>query len=233
MDSYRTSYPLAKTEKCRVIENGYDEEIFDQALRTYSEPKSTKYKAINIVHSGILYPDHRDPNPLFRAIKELKENWRTRNLTVTFSLRGAGYDDYYHELINSYGICEEVKLLSSIDYVSSVRELLGSDGLLLMQGASCNAQIPAKIYEYFRVGKPILALVDSTGATAKTLSRAGISSVNFENNTEQLKQYIGEFCDAILNGTAERFTYTGDTETISRSYRSEQLRTLVEEVAYN
>ena len=51
---------------------------------------------------------------------------------------------------------------------------MGADLLLVFQGSHFNSQIPAKIYEYLRTGKPLLGLVDQSGDTATQLQ-------NFEN----------------------------------------------------
>ena len=50
---------------------------------------------------------------------------------------------------------------------------MDADALLLLQGGSCNHQIPAKTYEYLRAGKPILALTPDAGDTAELLRRSG------------------------------------------------------------
>jgi len=46
-----------------------------------------------------------------------------------------------------------------------------------MQASNCNAQIPAKIYEYLRAGKPLLALTDPQGDTAGVLVGAGLKDI--------------------------------------------------------
>ena len=53
-------------------------------------------------------------------------------------------------------------------------EMMQVDALLVMQASNCNAQIPAKIYEYLRAGKPILGLTDPEGDTAGVLRGAGL-----------------------------------------------------------
>ena len=57
----------------------------------------------------------------------------------------------------------------------ALAEQLAADGLLLFQAANCNHQIPAKLYEYLRAGRPILALTDAAGNTAATLRGAPLN----------------------------------------------------------
>src|SRR5690606_11187190 len=48
---------------------------------------------------------------------------------------------------------------------------LGADLLLVFQGTNFNTQIPAKIYEYLRAGRCIMALLDPSGDTAAQLRK--------------------------------------------------------------
>jgi len=48
---------------------------------------------------------------------------------------------------------------------------MGSDLLLVFQGSNFNTQIPAKIYEYLRSERPVLAVVDPAGGTAAQLDK--------------------------------------------------------------
>jgi hypothetical protein len=62
-----------------------------------------------------------------------------------------------------------VDLAPPIPYRQAVGEMLGADLLLVFQGPNFNSQIPAKVYEYLRAGRPILGLVDPKGDTAAQL----------------------------------------------------------------
>ena len=55
--------------------------------------------------------------------------------------------------------------------------MLTVDGLLVLQAANCNDQIPAKTYEYLRAQQPLLALTDPAGDTADVIRRAGIDTI--------------------------------------------------------
>ena len=55
--------------------------------------------------------------------------------------------------------------------------VLEVDGLLILQASNCNQQIPAKLYEYVRARRPVLALTDPVGDTAATLRGAGLTSI--------------------------------------------------------
>lgn len=77
-----------------------------------------------------------------------------------------------------------------------------ADGLLLIQGSTCNNQIPAKVYEYMRVGKPLLALTDPAGDTARLLKSTGFGSIVANDSTSDIVRGLTDFISQIRNGTA-------------------------------
>jgi hypothetical protein len=80
-------------------------------------------------------------------------------------------------MIDSFGIADLVFIEPSVAYRAALQEMMMADGLLLMQASICNHQIPAKLYEYARAGRPILGLTDHAGNTAQLLSNLGCPHV--------------------------------------------------------
>jgi len=60
----------------------------------------------------------------------------------------------------------------------------------LLQGSTCNEQIPAKAYEYIRARKPVIALTDEKGDTAQLLKDLGIGLIAALEDKEEIKQII-------------------------------------------
>ena len=187
---YRERYPEIRAGKSVVIENGYDEESFAraEAERAARGDASAALSAASpgslpgsspfvLLHSGIVYPDERDPRPLFAALGRLKRQGAVSAETFCLRLRASGYDAMLKELAASCAIDDLVSLEPAIPYHQALREMLEVDGLLVMQASNCNQQIPAKLYEYVRAKKPVLALTDPIGDTASTLRAAGLSSI--------------------------------------------------------
>ena len=183
---YLEKYPYKNSARIHVVENGYDEQLFEMAQTKQATRVSLEnQKALKIVHSGSLYPDHRDPTALLRAIKNLEPNLNNAPRKVEILFRATGYDDYYEKLINEFDLHEYVKLGEPISYIDSIVEMLETDALLLIQGKSCNNQIPAKLYEYLRSGRPILGLTDPHGATARKMQ--GLDGVFLADNESEVE----------------------------------------------
>lgn len=187
---YRARYPSA-ADKCRVIENGYDEEAF-----TDNEPQryGIADDQILMLHSGIIYPRDRDPSAFFAAITALIDTGKLERKRLRIRFRAPYHGDEVAALATQYKLDDVVEIAPPIPYREAIGEMLGADLLLVFQGSHFNSQIPAKIYEYLRTGRPIMGLLDPSGDTANQLSKfrevvlADISDK--ENIADQMQQWL-------------------------------------------
>jgi glycosyltransferase involved in cell wall biosynthesis len=173
---YRQRYPELSEKKCVLLPNGYDEEDF-AALPAASAAPLNSGAPVQLLHSGLVYPEERDPRPFFRALARLKRDGKISRETVQVNFRACGFEPFYAKQIAELGIEEVVCLLPRIPYMQALREYVASDALLLMQAKNCDHQIPAKAYEYFRLGKPILGLTTENGDTGMLLRQVGGSTI--------------------------------------------------------
>jgi hypothetical protein len=155
-----------------VFSNGYIEEEFVDVIA-----RSRDDHEIQILHSGLIYLHERNPRPLFQAIASLKGQGFFSSRKVRCILRAAGHEDVYSKWLKELNIDSVVELAPAIPYRDAIQEMFDVDGLLLMQGAGCNQQIPAKAYEYLRTRKPLLALTDRVGDTAALLIENGVRNI--------------------------------------------------------
>jgi len=169
---YRQRYP-AHAARIHLLENGYDEDSFAAAsLR----PSSAAGNTVRVLlHSGIVYPDERDPRQLLAALRLLHDEGAIQPGRLIVRLRAAVHDDLIRQLAQQYQVEHYVELCPAVGYVDALREMTQVDGLLVLQAANCNQQVPAKLYEYLRANRPILCLTDPGGDTAAVLRHAGVS----------------------------------------------------------
>ncbi len=197
---YLQRYPNLSPARCLVIQNGFDEEDFAQVRLSPVTPLPTT-KPLRLVHAGVIYPDDRDPLPFFRALSKLKKERAVSAKSLRIDLRATGSEEYYQRALTELGIEDVISLLPGIPYAQALQECADADGLLLLQAASCNHQIPAKAYEYLRLGKPILALTPEKGDTAKLLLNAGGTTIADLASTEDLYRTVPRFLSAVRAGT--------------------------------
>jgi glycosyltransferase involved in cell wall biosynthesis len=197
---YAERYPEQPASHWAVIENGYDEENFAQAETGLDRSPIGAPGQVTLVHSGILYPKERDPRPFFTALAELKGSGRVQAANLQIVLRATGSDDLYRPLLDSLGISDIVRLEPVIAYKEALREMLRADGLLLFQGSVCNHQIPAKLYEYYRAGRPIFSLVDPAGISARMLRDVGMTHQADIASPQRIATALTDFMDALAGG---------------------------------
>ena len=229
LEMYAQRYAEVPESRWAVIENGYDEENFRDAERGFEAKSLGRLGQITLIHSGVLYPQERDPRPFFSALQALKKSAEISSDTLRVVLRATGSDDFYRKMLDQYGISDLVELAPPIDYRTALQEMLCADGLLLFQAAMCNHQIPAKLYEYFRAGRPILALTDPSGNTAENLRKAGsmdiVNIADEKDIADGLRFFLGGLKESTLHGVGAK-----TAELNSRRSRTSELAHLLDEV---
>ncbi|MBD8531342.1 glycosyltransferase [Massilia sp. CFBP 13647] len=224
--AYRDKYPDADPAKFVMIENGYDEDNFTGAQ---AAAPAGAARPLLLLHSGIIYPSERDPVPFFQALATLLAEGKVSAATLQVRLRAAVHDAYLGALIDQYGIGAIVSLAPHLPYREALSEMLAADALLVLQGANCNCQVPAKLYEYLRARRPILALTDAAGDTAATLRSAGIDTIGPLDEPQRIAAVLLDFLARVPAGSV---VLPADDVVLgaSRKARAVQLAALLDDV---
>lgn len=196
---YLRTYPHIHAQRLILLENGYDEEVFANISRADVNGKREGRRLL-LLHSGIVYTKERDPTSFFRALGELKRRNILSAEQIEIRFRASANDALLAELAQKNDINDLITIAPSLPYGEALHEMAGADALLVMQAANCNSQIPAKVYEYLRVSRPILALTDVHGDTADLLKRASVSDILSLESTEAIVAGLPLFLDKLRNG---------------------------------
>lgn len=176
---FLSRYPTLSADKFVTITNGYDEPDFTSVT---PEPIAK----FEIFYSGVISGGNRNPRCLLAGVRwALDRGWLTEeDLQITFLGCGAYGSsaefrrDVAHHRLQSQVVTVEAR----ISYAQAINRAAGAAVLLVLseplgEGAEVEAerrwshqQVPAKVYEYLRLGKPMLALV-SGGAVAELLEQ--------------------------------------------------------------
>jgi glycosyltransferase involved in cell wall biosynthesis len=222
-------HPAAARTRLTIIENGYDEASFAAAEHEAGHARSSG-RPLVLVHSGIVYPSERDPRPFFAALSQLRRDGTVSHSNLKVVLRATGNDDYLRGLIASHGIDDIVTLQPSIPYRAALAEMLAADGLIVLQADNCNDQVPAKLYEYLRARRPILALTDPRGDTAAVLRSAGIDTIGRLDSSEDISRLLVRFLD-LLRLQRAPVAQEAAIAAASRTSRTKELADLLDAVA--
>lgn len=200
LHDYAERFPaLYAARRLAVIENGYDERAFTD-LPTPA-PRQPGHPLV-LVHSGLLYPRGRNPVPFLTALAELRNSRAIDPDGVRVILRASRLEKEYAREIQRLGLEKMVFLPPPVSYRDALIEQAAADALLLFQGSEFDRQIPAKLYEYLRIGRPIFALVGDQGDTANVLRNTGGAELAPIDNVDGITDKLGAFIRALRDGRA-------------------------------
>lgn len=202
-DVMRKRYDDMPETKIRAILNGYDEADFANA---YTQPRQSNPR-LRILHAGNINASFRDPRPLFEAVGRMVQR---RDLTMTeCEIRFVGGGSYAESTqvraaIAEAGLSGSVTFSPRMSYEESLRELSTADVLLLLQASDDTVDlVPAKLYEYLRAQKPVLALVRGGGAVSEILQQTSGGWTADPSDITALDQALAEIVSAWRNDTLE------------------------------
>jgi hypothetical protein len=150
----------------------------------------------------LLYPRGRNPVPFLTALAELRNSKAIDPDGVRVILRASRLEKEYAHEIQRLGLEKVVFLPPPISYRDALIEQAAADALLLFQGSEFDRQIPAKLYEYLRIGRPIFALVGDQGDTANVLRNTGGAELAPIDNVDGITDKLGAFIRALRDGRA-------------------------------
>jgi hypothetical protein len=185
---------------------------------------------LTLLHSGIVYPKERDPTPLFAALRRLSDAGHIRADTFRIRFRAAVHDTLLRGLAREHGVEAFIETCPPVSYEDALQEMRCADALLVIQASDCNEQIPGKLYEYLRAGRPILCLSDSRGDTVALLQAAGVNSIAAIDVPDEVPLRIAEFLAAVREGRADLPTQDA-VQSASRRGRARVLARHLDEVA--
>lgn len=228
MHDYAERYPdAARGNRLTVIPNGFEESAFEGLMPHMVDRRG--FSALRLMHGGILYMDGRNPVPFLTALGHLKSAGLIGADSIQVVLRASGFEGTYQQHIERLGLAEIVSLAPQITSLESLKEQVEADGLLLFQGGHFNRQIPAKVYEYLRAGRPIFALVDELGDTAELLRRTGGAVLAPLDDVEAIKEGLIEFISLLRSGNAPK-PDAGVVKGLSRAEGAQQLARILDTV---
>lgn len=218
---YASRYPNYPKESLLTIANGYDDNLLLKA--PVADHHSTTHRSkltekLVFLHSGLLYPSERDPTAFFEAVSKLKREKRIHPARIEFRFRAAGHEEKYRPLVESYDISDCISFLAPISYDEAIEEMLTVDAFLLFQASNCNQQIPAKIYEYLALRKPIFALTDPVGDTGQLLASLGVKDIIPLDSVSAIATALPEFMASVATNSA----YIPSREQCSQFSRKSQ-----------
>ncbi|MDU7253018.1 MAG: TDP-N-acetylfucosamine:lipid II N-acetylfucosaminyltransferase [Clostridium sp.] len=162
-------------EKIITITNGYDEEDFQNI--ELSKEKNNKF---TIIHNGMLYMI-RTPETFLMAIKKLIDESKINKNKIEIIFSYTENKDKWINYLKENNMDSIVTFKDYMTHEDSVNLSINSNMLLLIvgPGEKNKGVYTGKIFEYLRMGKPILSLSPKDGVVDKLLNETRCGE-NFE-----------------------------------------------------
>ena len=210
-------------KKIHVIWNGYDPE---EPLAALPLPKRDQKV---LMHAGTLYGG-RHPGALVASLDRLIERGVLNPDRVR--LRLIGWMENTSVPWTSQPAFQALRDRGCLEYISevipqpeAVREMAEADGLLLLDlnDTGQAVQVPAKLFQYVRIGRPILAFTSPDSPSERILKNCGVPYVTVYPNAsdEQIDQRVASFFELSSEPTRpspwfeEQFNGEGQTRVLA------------------
>jgi glycosyltransferase involved in cell wall biosynthesis len=190
-----------------TIPNGFDPADFQPI-----DCSSRRDRRLTFVYTGALYGP-RDPYPFLAALTHLirRGDLSANDVRVRFigdCEWAAGRP--LRDVIVDLELQSVVEVSPPVSYPEALRSLAEADVLLLFAEGQ-ETQIPAKLFEYFQVGRSILAF--ATGASARLIREGKAGKVVESSDAPGIQEAILDWASQTQNGGIR---YEGDVSYFER-----------------
>jgi glycosyltransferase involved in cell wall biosynthesis len=166
LEEFSEWYGPVLAKKFHVVTNGYEPDI----LEPYSSQEPNQEPPLVLTHAGALY-GQRNPVPLLEALARCVQDGRIQRGSVRLQLIGKSMGKFdIAGAIQRLDLDGMVLQIPPVSHATSLQMLAASHVLVVIQPGSA-LQIPAKLYEYIGLRRPILALADEV-AVARVIREA-------------------------------------------------------------
>jgi glycosyltransferase involved in cell wall biosynthesis len=162
-DEFMETYDESPPERFVTLSNGYDPELVQRVAELRSATTAVVSSGpLRLCHPGTVY-GKRTLKPLIAAVAELSKLGRHVVLNQVGAVDDAEQAIRYAEQL---GVRESVVLHGLVSHAEVLRHMAAADIFVLSQPGT-SLQVPAKLFEMLPFGRPVLALAEPGGATAK------------------------------------------------------------------
>lgn len=175
---------------------GFDEADFENIIPQRDEK-------LTIVHAGLM-GDDRTPDGLFKALAQLKKEQHP--IADCLQLKFIGQVDHsITNLAQSLGIASMLQTPGTMPRAQVLQEICNAQVLLLPINKADNAagRIPAKIFEYLRTGRPILAFGPQRSDIGDIIRKESAGFITAYDDVQSIKDILKNWYDRYLNHTLE------------------------------
>jgi glycosyltransferase involved in cell wall biosynthesis len=218
--NYATIFDLPK-EKVFTITNGYDEKDFEKIEMENLEIKHDKF---TIIHNGLLYLI-RTPDTFLNAIHNLIQKGLIPREKIRVQFTGTKDDGKWEKYISDLKLDDIVEFSGYLSHKESLKKAASADVLLLIvgPGEKNKSMYPGKIFEYLRLGKPIISLSPIGGVVDELIKKTNRGyNVDF-HDISAIEEAIYELYNKWNNNKLLKLPINSDIRQFERKELTRQL----------
>jgi glycosyltransferase involved in cell wall biosynthesis len=188
------------TDKLAVVSNGFDEDDFHPNGASAASPFPAGH--VNLSHFGSVYAHFS--GRFFAAVDELV--CERPELKERLRINIIGFpDEDIRQYAREDGLKNVIQIRNFVGHDDALRAMRSSDCLLLFYAHRYISQacVPGKIYEYLRVGRPILA-VTYEGGVKELIEEGDAGWIMPPDDVPAMKQTLSRLLDGDRNGVSFR-----------------------------
>ncbi len=180
------------------IPNGYDEDDFREL-----QPVTLEENCFHLAFSGTFYSHLNDPRLLFSLFAELKKKHPQSYSRLRFHHLGQSIPDM-EALARKAGCASIVDSLGYQDHRRALNILAAMDAFCMILDPAhplAGNTVGGKVYEYLRLGRPILALIPEQGEAAALLRETGGHTIVNPHHREKAVEALHALISRAANKT--------------------------------
>jgi len=225
-EKFKGIYP---DQKYTVITNGYDEDDFRDSEIII--PHESEFR---ITYTGI-FNQFQNPKKIFLALKKIIEEREAlrKKLKLKFIGQLDNPGDFENlNLFKELGLDQYSDMIPYKKHKEAISEMCQSTILLLLIGNYPYSEgiLTGKLFEYFRSGRPILAVVPTEGLAADLIRLTNSGIVVSNKNVDEIAEGISRLFDLFVERKLEETFKSEGIENYSRKYLTEKLSEVFESV---
>ena len=194
---YMERYPDIPPNRFYLIHNGYDPDD----LAAISQPAKAAGK-VRIGYFGTVYIG-RDPSVLFRAARWALDHGRIAPGTLEFVFFGRTRIEV-SKLAASIGVEDIVISKDNVPYTQALQEMAACDVLLVLGSRETDVFLPAKIFEYIGLRKPVIVVSDE-GELTNFLRKYRFGMAIGLQDEQNARNALVQIYDDVLAGRTEKY----------------------------
>jgi len=222
-EELQKEFPEIEAERFAFITNGYDPADFSLVI-----PEGRPTDKLTLTHAGTIYTGAA--GEFFEALLQLLRDRPGVENMIQVRLLGEISQEYV-EIVRTLASKGIVQIYGLQPHATALRMMMETDVAVILLGGNTflSSEIPAKVFEYLFVGKPILAIAEE-GDLTEILRQSGLGIVVRPRSPENVADALWALVADHAAGRLTRMPNKSYIRSFERAVLTERLARMLDAV---